>query len=431
MPNKYILWVRHCEGCHNIARGLNFQRSARIPALCTHLGEEQSIAFGHEFMKTIQQLVEKLEPKTKVEIDTPQKENISLNLKENYFPQRVGGALVVRQDLDEVDALQDMLNKIGEKGVNLYSSTLPRAMETAKLISKGLLINEVLNKKTEIQRIDYIHEKIKKGEKIFSSTNSVNAATKDGSDGACCLLNKEFPDPDYANIDCETIMGEEGRRYSADTQFVSFKKDLVSRYGDFIKHILPKLEPDKLNIIISHSAFLKANLGFTNKMSNLDAYLVVYNKENEEIKDLRELYLFNKKEWAENVNNPPNRDVPDSKTIKETRNKDISDKYQLPASNLNKCSYPSSIFKCDTKIQEPNITETTGPLPTSEIPQKKSWWQWLTGKGGKKKTKKVKVKRENRKSKKLGHNKTKHRKLNKQKIKRLTRNKKYKKYKKY
>lgn len=31
MPNKYVLWVRHCEGCHNKARAVNVVRKMLTP----------------------------------------------------------------------------------------------------------------------------------------------------------------------------------------------------------------------------------------------------------------------------------------------------------------------------------------------------------------------------------------------------------------
>ena len=389
MSNKYVLWVRHCEGCHNKTIKINIARKMLIPSLCTTLGEKQSIVFGEKFKSNIKELKSKLseETKSKYYITDDITDDKPYPIWDEISLTAGGGSVTERENL----------NTILDNPVNLYSSTLPRAMETAKLISKGLINDNLFESTNKIQRIDYIQEQLALGE---LGNDSVNATTKLGSDNACRLLNSKF-NTDYAKIDCTNILGrDEG--YNNNTKFLSNKKDLSKRYEDFKTIVLPKLDTNKLNIIVSHSAFIKSALNFNNKMSNLDAYLVVYDEMGNELVDLRQLYIFNKQDWAESAYNPPNRD-----TIVKLKNFNNLD--YIPNS-LGKCNYNRSIFESNTnKDIVDNKSEVSLEMPQFQAPtvsstQKKSWWKFW---GGKTKKTKKSQKRKTRRGKKIKRKKTK------------------------
>lgn len=353
--------------------------------------------FGEKFKNNIEELKIKLNEGTSLIFD----ESLS-ELNETAALSAGGGSAEER----------DNLNKMLDNPVNLYSSTLPRAMETAKLISKGLIKDGLIDKDTEIKRIDYIQEKLVKGEySITQGRDSVNATTKLGSDAACRILNREF-NKDYTKIDCKNILGEKDGGYKDNTKFLSTKKDLYQRYKDFKKFVLPNLDTDKLNIIVSHSAFIKAALNFNNKMSNLDAYLVVYDEMGAELIDLRQLYIFNKEAWAEGAYDPPNRDM----IVKLKK----FDKLDYVPNSLGSCNYNRSMF-ASTKsevsqlkvphpidVYEPKVTQPS----TGSLTQKKAWWKFWGGK-----TKKIKRSYKKHKARKYKTRKRKKSKKSKREIK--------------
>ena len=267
---KYVLWVRHCYACHNDEKGSlgkwipgteSNRRAYKVDSYCTkELGEKQAFEFGKRYLNIHSKLNEKLHDLPESNLELPNE-------------------------------------------VKLYSSALPRAMETAKLISGGMIetlsnlnLTENLDEDDKedlkqlieesvpgvgpsiqrggsntIKRIDHIQE-INDG-----AGDNVNAITKKKSDEALCNLNKLFSTPDYYEIS-KTILSNNDNP----TNFFTTQKDAKNKYNEFKKHILPKLNSDKLNIIISHSSFLQQALGFSekNKMENLDAYLIVYEDKN-------------------------------------------------------------------------------------------------------------------------------------------------------
>jgi hypothetical protein len=355
----YILWVRHCQGCHNVAYKVNMKQKVFRPALCTSLGEKQSLEFGKELGSSITNLVKKLEEVKRADYEVWEPVDL-LNLSDEKFE-------------GFTDFLTGTAN--GPNTVSLYSSTLPRAMETAKFISKGLLETSplLINSNDKIQRVNYIHEKtedIEFGELNKKKKGTVNSTTKGGSDKACCFLNNQLPVNEYLNIDCSNILqnNKDSEKEDENPIYAARVEDLLNNYSKFKTMIIEKKFPtNKLHIIVSHSAFLLNALGFKNKMDNLDAFLVVYNSSGEEVRELRQFYKFNTKEWYI----PPV--PPDRGTIIKRK----LDGVETPGIDQN-CNYHASGWSC-----------AAVPSPAAKS---KSWWIF----GGKTKKRKTKKSRKSR-----------------------------------
>lgn len=273
-PENYraVLWVRHCFGCHNkvkwkltdissytklipsfIKETDSHKQAYKLPSYCTEeLGEIQSLIFGYRLKNILRKL----------------NNDLSMNYKK----------------------------------LDLYSSVLPRAMETVKLISKETIQSGLNKSSDEIKRINFIQEKIEQ------TIDKVNSTTLKESDAAVDLLNTEFDtDSSYCKIskDVEGLDSIE-----EDTEFKTQNKEEIKKnYNEFKSKVLDKLSHQNLNLIVSHSSFLQKSLEFDKdrKMENLDAYLIIYKKNSldewEEIPELRRLYLF-----AENEIIEPNTD---------------------------------------------------------------------------------------------------------------------------
>ena len=129
---RYVLWIRHCEACHNVAKGIY-----REQPLCTEKGIAEAFTFGKNFYK-------------------------------------INGA--INKLLDKISG--------NEKKYDLYCSVLARAMETSKIMSIGMDI--FLENSDKITRINGIQEVDKD---FFSGPNII---TKQVSDNSCLFLNKNI-----------------------------------------------------------------------------------------------------------------------------------------------------------------------------------------------------------------------------------------------
>jgi hypothetical protein len=461
MPSniKYVLWVRHCYACHNDEKGSlgkwipgteSNRRAYKVDSYCTkELGEKQAFEFGKRYLNILSKLNEKLHNLPESNLEVPNE-------------------------------------------VKLYSSALPRAMETAKLISGGMI--ETLSKlnlsdlfdeddkddlekiiqenvpgvgssmqeggSNTIKRIDHIQE-INDG-----AGDNVNAITKKKSDEALCNLNKLFSTPDYYEIS-KTILSNNDNP----TNFSTRQKEAKNKYNEFKKHILPKLNSDKLNIIVSHSSFLQQALGFSekNKMENLDAYLIVYEDKNYNSSDrdsidtlltlegeprlttgsssdsrdsfdslildggnpelennyeekYRILYLFAQDKINEDPYNPPNRK--ENKKYLKSLNENLKTDEQPKRSLENK--YTEPIGTCsvnDICVPECNKDDEKcdkeEKIKEKELQSKLAYATYRGGKKSKKRNKKKRKKFTNKKSKKNNkkNNKKKTKKNNKKKTK--------------
>lgn len=295
---RAVLWVRHCFGCHNkvkfkpanpltyakfIPNTSSEQQAYKLPSYCTaELGEIQSLIFGYR----LKNLIGKLDIKKSI----------------NKFAEK--------------DIFLEEFEKI-----SLYSSVLPRAMETAKLISKETIQSGLNKSSDEINRINFIQEKIEK------KGDLVNSTTLDNSDEAVKILNTEF------NEDRGYCLISEDRPIAARDEDKEFKtqntEEIKKNYKDFKSQALEKLPYNKLNLTVSHSSFLKNALDFEEekKMENLDAYLIIYKKTDgvwNEIPALRTLYLF-----AENKIIEPDKDGNLNLPIRDNRKNDIKKNNEL------------------------------------------------------------------------------------------------------
>lgn len=225
----HVLWVRHCESCANIAnqkfmqlsfkdkiRNVKkwFKTKAFREPLCTHNGILQSFNFGQNLPAFFHHLQK------------------SINLD----------------------------------GVDIYSSVLPRAMETAKIISVGANMDP---SQGTIQRMAFIQEikaPLEKGVQIsdeFSNAGSTAVTTVAKSNCHAKMINKLFV---------------HGLPLSENILEVGHHSKLQAKsddYHNFLSKILPRLKPNRLNIIVSHGRYIKKYI--TKKHPhNLDGCLVTY-----------------------------------------------------------------------------------------------------------------------------------------------------------
>lgn len=252
----FVLFVRHCVSCANTALGKfvdNPKKSlidkfSREP-LCTNKGVVESFNYGFRF---------------------------------------------------KTELISDINKKYNFKGIKLYSSVLPRSLETAKLFSAGYhygkksSVPKIIG---DITRMNYIQEHSNKLENLLKEQcikkGSQNITNKKKSDIHAKLLNKLIKS--NTNIDCENILG--------------LKNGIVglvhnSNDYEYWKHnILPSLNPNILHIVVSHGGYisenvlrplldnskinenlkneLKMKLGnwySSHKILNLDSFLIEYNK---------------------------------------------------------------------------------------------------------------------------------------------------------
>ena len=300
---RAVLWVRHCFGCHNkvkfkatnplsyakfIPYTSSEQQAYKVASYCTaELGEIQSLIFGYRLKNLV-------------------------------------GKLDINESINEFADKEVFSNAF--KKISLYSSVLPRAMETAKLISKETINSNLSNKDDEIKRINFIQEKIEKNGDL------VNSTTLNNSNEAVDILNTEFTKGrGYCLISKKIPIAATKEETEFKTQD---KEEIKNNYKAFKSQVLKELPYDKLNLIVSHSSFLKHALDFDEekKMENLDAYLIIYKKIGEteegpiweEIPTLRRLYLF-----AENKIIEPDKDGKLNPPIRNNRKKDIKKNHEL------------------------------------------------------------------------------------------------------
>lgn len=211
----YVLWIRHCESCSNIGSIFSYRKHF-IPPLCTKKGIVQSILFGKR----------------------------------------------LKNKLSEIYKKYDLLD------IKFYSSYLPRAMLTIKLITNSFLKTSE-NYKKQIYRIPYISEHHNIVDKIWSNTQS--SISSNTSNRYALALNKLFPNT------YPIIVNKKGN----DKQIEQTNKD----YYKFMTKILPNLDSGSLHVIATHSHYMRydvmthINPKWGNKKyhpKNLDSFLVRY-----------------------------------------------------------------------------------------------------------------------------------------------------------
>ena len=231
MKTRYVLWVRHCESCSNVAFKGQFDIMSKFrQPLCTMKGVRQAHTFGVELQK------------------------YSYKIVDEY-------------NLD---------------GVNFYSSYLPRAFETAKLISAGYIKRKT---KRNINRIPFISEHVRFYDKksgsqsmtpIYKSNCYVNALNQIIPIGLDINPNNLF-EPIMKHTICKNSYEKDS---NIDKCVIKSNKN---DYNNFIDIILHKLPPNRLNIIVSHGGYIKSNVLKTmkchhNDLHNLEAHLICYTR---------------------------------------------------------------------------------------------------------------------------------------------------------
>jgi hypothetical protein len=216
---RYVLWIRHCEACHNVAKGIY-----REQPLCTEKGIAEAFTFGKNFYKI----------------------NIAIN---------------------------KLLDKISdnEKKYDLYCSVLARAMETSKIMSIGMGadMNRFLNL-NKITRINGIQEVDKD---FFSGPNII---TKQVSDNSCLFLNKNIQG---LEIDYDRIINNNTKNPSHIFK-IAKSKDVEEYYEQFKNKLFSdEFMKENVQCIVSHSAYIKDIMKLPFRLNNLDAVLCVYKKQ--------------------------------------------------------------------------------------------------------------------------------------------------------
>ena len=250
MRGRYILWVRHCESCSNVAfDGIPDIMSKLRQPLCTKKGIHQAHTFGEQLQKYSYKIIE------------------DNNLE----------------------------------GVSFYSSYLPRAVETAKVISAGYVKRKTQRK---INRVPFISEKVhfynkKSGSQsmtsIYKSNCHVNALNSIIPIGLTINTEHLFKD-----IIFDFICTKSEQKYGSIDNCIDncIIKGTLCDYNNFKKHILYKLPPNRLSIIVSHGGFIRKEVlsefkGHTNELYNLEAHLIHYSKNGDDIKAkyIKNLYI--------------------------------------------------------------------------------------------------------------------------------------------
>ena len=260
---KYVIWIRHCESCAQIKlKDENFitKKFKREP-LCKKNGIIQSYKTGYNIKSWLTKL-------------------------NKNFP--------------DINIFSD----INDNSFNIFSSILPRTMETAKVISNSLfdLGNKTSNK--TIKRLLYVMEKENTAEQIkdkldnfFSSIKKTkttkttkttqNTTTLNKSDIHKNFLNKFFEGIEIDNeIIPENTINNDNIIKSNNDDYIKFKSEILSDNNT--------IESKKFNIIVSHGRYIRENVldNIKNKndymknnpqifehTDNTQAFLIKYEKE--------------------------------------------------------------------------------------------------------------------------------------------------------
>ena len=264
----HVLWVRHCISCSNVAdEEKDKERRYKIEPLCTPDGIMHTIVSG---------------------------DRISNFIKKNF-------------NLATLD-------------IEFFCSFLPRAMETAKLISSELIDHGLISStdRKKIRRIPFVSElwssfetKVKiKGTAFEEEENgeedegvySTSTTTRERSDIHAKFINAILSQTGL-QIDIED---EEGfLNYEEECTIVQKKRrcklDLKKGYKKFLMNFImmensafvPSKNTNRLNIIVSHGAFMekyivlpppsRSNQKGSFYVDNVDAIFVEYEKEKEKL----------------------------------------------------------------------------------------------------------------------------------------------------
>ena len=159
------------------------------------------------------------------------------------------------------------------KKINFYSSILKRAMITSKIITHGLQDSKCkVTISPTIERLCHISERAKKMEKLLLSTE-VNSVSIKKSTKHLNSVNKRYK--------------KTGKKISQRIKKKS-KKCNKTDFKLFNQYVLPNLDPKSLNLVVTHSKFMKHNLGLK-LVNNLDACLVEFDTTKNNFKIILEI----------------------------------------------------------------------------------------------------------------------------------------------
>jgi hypothetical protein len=229
--SKKVLWIRHCEACHN-----NLSLSQKL--------------FTSRLLK---------EPLCKVKA-VKEAERIGRNISKYNF------------DINNV----------------IYCSFLPRAIETAIFIAYG--INKYFGKRVikKVQVISYVSEYTSIldhiSRKFLKYKATMCTTTVESSTDKISKLLKKYkhlsflPKVVFNNSKCNKLPKVKNplNKNCNDCNKVCKSGKLKKDYVKFKDEILPHLS-NKVNLIVSHGIYIKKNI-IKKMLNNLDHILVEYNK---------------------------------------------------------------------------------------------------------------------------------------------------------
>jgi bisphosphoglycerate-dependent phosphoglycerate mutase len=230
--NKKVLWIRHCEACHNkLTLKQTFSKRIFKEPLCKYKGVDSAKKTGKEIAK------------------------YNLNL-----------------------------------GNTIYCSFLPRAIETAMFVAYG--INKQFGKKVikNVQVISYISEKTSFldgiSRKLFKYTSSMSTTSvKCATSKIKSLLEKYkhlkyLPRIIFNDNDCNQLdkISNPLNKTCNNCDDVCKSKNVKKDYIKFKDEILPELKNNKINLIVSHGFYIKKNIVKGKMFNNLEHILVKYTK---------------------------------------------------------------------------------------------------------------------------------------------------------
>jgi len=165
-----------------------------------------------------------------------------------------------------------LLKKFKFKKIDFYSSLLKRAMITSKIITHGLHVsNYKIKSSPNIKRLCYISEKAKKIEKLLIKSEVNNISIKK-STKHLKSVNKRYK--------------KTGKKI---TRKIKKQKNCNKPdFNLFNKYVLPNLDQKALNVVVTHSKFMKKNLGLKH-VNNLDACLVEFDTSKNNFKIILEI----------------------------------------------------------------------------------------------------------------------------------------------
>lgn len=217
-----VLWVRHCESCANVALDLS-------------------------------NVVGK-----------------NLNPWQIVMQKMYREPLCTLKDKENMLKLGRKLSNIDPQNIKFFSSFLPRAMETAKIISIGFSDQKdeevpkggngpVVEEDKMIKRIKYVSEETKGYDRFKTTDSSQSTTTAEKSSVHATFLNRNLKgyDIDIDRGDTEDLYGDK-----ASNMGEYYNKFLKNYILDEDTLLLPTVQdkPIKLNVIVSHGGYIRMNI---------------------------------------------------------------------------------------------------------------------------------------------------------------------------